>query len=82
MQVMTLGDLGNYLRAPDVGKGRKLLMLLAVLYVVSPIDAIPDVIPVIGWLDDIGFLGFAASMLLSDVKTFALARRTAPALPS
>jgi uncharacterized membrane protein YkvA (DUF1232 family) len=26
--------------------------LLAALYVLSPIDAIPDVIPVLGWTDD------------------------------
>ncbi len=79
---MTLGDLGRYLRDPSVGKGRKVLLVLAVLYVISPIDAIPDVIPVIGWLDDIGFLGFAATMLLSDASRVALARKTAPALPS
>lgn len=78
---MTLGDLGRYLRDPGVGTGRKVLLALAVLYVISPIDAIPDVIPVIGWLDDIGFLGFAATMLISDAKTFALARKTVPALP-
>jgi uncharacterized membrane protein YkvA (DUF1232 family) len=79
---MTLGDLGRYLRDPGVGKGRKVLLLLAVLYVVSPIDAIPDVIPVIGWLDDIGVLGLAATMLINDARTFALARKVAPALPS
>jgi uncharacterized membrane protein YkvA (DUF1232 family) len=79
---MTLGDLGRYLRAPDVGKGRKVLLLLAVAYVISPIDAIPDVIPVIGWLDDIGVLGLAATMLLNDARAFSLARKAAPALPS
>jgi uncharacterized membrane protein YkvA (DUF1232 family) len=79
---MTLGDLGRYLRDPGVGKGRKFLLLLAVAYVISPIDAIPDVIPVIGWLDDIGVLGLAATMLINDARMFALARKAAPALPS
>ena len=70
------------MRDPGVGKGRKVLLFLAVLYVVSPIDAIPDVIPVIGWLDDIGVLSLAATMLINDARTFALARKAAPALPS
>ncbi len=29
-----------------------LLAVLAVVYAVSPIDLLPDVIPVVGWLDD------------------------------
>jgi len=35
----------------------------AILYVVSPIDAIPDILPVIGWTDDIGVLGIALASL-------------------
>jgi uncharacterized membrane protein YkvA (DUF1232 family) len=42
----------------------RLLALFAVLYVILPIDLVPDAIPVIGWLDDIGvvalILGFTA----------------------
>ncbi|MGM0598976.1 MAG: YkvA family protein [Candidatus Rifleibacteriota bacterium] len=29
------------------------LFILAVIYILSPIDFIPDAIPVIGWFDDI-----------------------------
>jgi len=35
-----------------------IILVLGILYVLSPIDFIPDVIPVIGWLDDIGVLGY------------------------
>jgi len=28
------------------------LILLFVLYVISPIDLIPDIIPIVGWIDD------------------------------
>ena len=33
--------------------GKIILFLLALLYVISPIDLIPDVIPVVGWIDDL-----------------------------
>lgn len=32
------------------------LMIMSLLYTVSPIDLAPDAIPVVGWLDDAGFL--------------------------
>ncbi|MDR1695762.1 MAG: DUF1232 domain-containing protein [Endomicrobium sp.] len=30
-----------------------IILLVAVIYTISPADAIPDVVPVGGWLDDI-----------------------------
>jgi uncharacterized membrane protein YkvA (DUF1232 family) len=39
---------------------RVIIALLAFLYIVSPLDLIPDVIPVVGWLDDLGVLAWAA----------------------
>jgi len=39
---------------------RAIIALLALLYIISPLDLIPDVIPVIGWLDDLGVLAWAA----------------------
>lgn len=34
-----------------------LAVLLVVAYIISPIDALPDVFPVIGWLDDAFLVG-------------------------
>ena len=39
---------------------RVIIAVLAMLYIVSPLDLIPDFIPVIGWLDDLGVLVWAA----------------------
>ena len=44
-------------RAPAAAK---LATVLAVLYVVSPVDLVSDFIPVLGWLDD----GIVAYLLL------------------
>ena len=40
-----------------------IIVLLAFIYVVSPLDLIPDFIPVIGWLDDLGVLAWAAKQV-------------------
>jgi uncharacterized membrane protein YkvA (DUF1232 family) len=38
-----------------------LLAGLALLYAISPVDAVPDLIPVVGWLDDGLVLWFGLS---------------------
>jgi uncharacterized membrane protein YkvA (DUF1232 family) len=30
-----------------------LVLVLALLYIISPVDIIPDPIPVVGWVDDV-----------------------------
>lgn len=55
----------RFLRHPATGWTPRIAALLTLLYVVSPVDAITDVLPVIGWLDDLGvvtlILGWLAS---------------------
>ena len=43
------------------------LMIMSLLYTVSPIDLAPDAIPVVGWLDDIGIASFALSYIFSQM---------------
>lgn len=43
----------------------KVLALLAIAYLLWPIDFLPDLAPIIGWLDDLGFVGIATWYLVS-----------------
>jgi len=38
-----------------------------ILYVVSPLDAIPDLVPVLGWLDDVTIVGYAINKLSNEI---------------
>lgn len=44
--------------------------IAALIYFVSPIDAIPDVIPVIGLLDDVTVIGFVLNAIRHDIERF------------
>lgn len=61
----------RFLRDKDAPVLPRLLALFAVLYVVLPVDLIPDVIPVIGWLDDIGVVAFALAWTARNVAEYA-----------
>ena len=51
-------------REPRVPRLTKGLLLLAAVYVISPLDFIPDVIPLLGQLDDIGVVMIALEVFL------------------
>jgi len=49
----------------DINIGKQwnmIVVLLSALYIISPIDFLPDFIPIIGWLDDLVvlFIGLGA----------------------
>lgn len=54
-----------------MARWKKLLGVLAVAYAVLPFDLIPDMIPVLGWLDDIGFLAVAFAFIAHDMAKHA-----------
>lgn len=64
---MKLTHLRRYFANPRVARWRKLLGLAALAYVVLPLDAIPDAIPVLGWLDDLGVVAATLAFLSRDV---------------
>ncbi|MEQ8659682.1 MAG: DUF1232 domain-containing protein [Gammaproteobacteria bacterium] len=66
-------------RDPRVPRATRLLVLLVVAYALSPIDLIPDFIPVIGLLDDLVLvpLGLALAIRLIPAGVWADCRARA-----
>jgi uncharacterized membrane protein YkvA (DUF1232 family) len=60
--VITLGKLLSALDNPATPPHLKALIIGAIGYIVLPFDLIPDVIPVVGWTDD---LASAAGVVLA-----------------
>lgn len=55
--------------------------LAALLYVISPVDLVPDVFPVVGWLDDLAVIPLAGYLVsrLIPVRLFGELRERADA---
>lgn len=66
-----IGALYFAYKRPDVPFYAKLISILVVCYALSPIDLIPDFIPVLGYLDDLIILplgiAFAIKLIPSDI---------------
>ncbi|HMO38910.1 MAG TPA: YkvA family protein [Saprospiraceae bacterium] len=62
-------------RRPDTPRWAKNIVLGVLGYVISPIDAIPDLTPILGYTDDIGMLSFGvvtiAAYINEEVRTKA-----------
>lgn len=54
----------------EVPVGSIVAILGGILYFLSPIDAIPDVIPVAGYLDDVFVLGLIIKQVSADLKKY------------
>jgi uncharacterized membrane protein YkvA (DUF1232 family) len=72
-------QLWSALRHPGSPAWLKLGTAMVVLYVISPIDLIPDVLPIIGVVDDLVLVPFAIRFMLkrlpADVAAASAARR-------
>ena len=66
-QVMALWKFVQDSNAPWAGKA---IAIGALIYLISPIDAIPDVIPVLGLTDDVSIIGLAVAKLATDLQKY------------
>ena len=57
------------LKDKRVEKKLKYFIVAVMAYVISPIDLIPDFIPVIGYVDDLVLVVFALNSMLNDIDT-------------
>jgi uncharacterized membrane protein YkvA (DUF1232 family) len=79
--------LWKLLRHPETPRLAKLVALLVLAYALSPIDLIPDFIPVLGWIDDLILLplGIALAVRMTPrhlwLARVAEAEQGAEALP-
>lgn len=56
-----------YFQSGRVTRGEKALVLGALLYLISPVDLMPDWIPLVGLFDDLGVATFALNYILKKV---------------
>jgi uncharacterized membrane protein YkvA (DUF1232 family) len=64
---MNLVQIRRYFRDSKVPGWRKFAVVGAMAYVLSPVDFVPDLIPLLGWLDDVGVVGAALAFFARDV---------------
>lgn len=60
----------NYLKDDSVKWYRKLIVVSALIYFISPIDTIPDLAPLVGYLDDLGVIMAAIKYIGSEIKPY------------
>jgi uncharacterized membrane protein YkvA (DUF1232 family) len=61
---------GKYLFDRDVKWYRKSVVVAALVYFITPVDAIPDLTPFAGFLDDLGVITAAIKFLGNELKQY------------
>ena len=54
-----------------VPKKTVLVITVALLYLISPVDILPDVIPLLGFADDVAVLAFAFGLIKDDLENYS-----------
>lgn len=59
-----------YMKDPDISWHRKAIVVMGLIYFISPIDTIPDIAPFIGYLDDLGVITALVKFLGSELVPY------------
>ena len=60
----------NYMIDPFVSWYRKAIVVAGLIYFISPIDAIPDIAPLFGYMDDMGVIGSILKLLGHELSSY------------
>lgn len=65
-----LKALKKYMMDGDVKWYRKSVVIAALVYFITPIDAMPDFAPLLGYLDDIGVIAWTIKFLGNEINSY------------
>lgn len=65
-----LKALKRYMLDKEVKWIRKSIVVAAILYFITPIDAVPDIAPFIGFLDDFGVIAWTIKFLGTEIRNY------------
>jgi uncharacterized membrane protein YkvA (DUF1232 family) len=68
----------RFLRDPKAGVVPRLALVFAIVYAIVPVDLIPDAIPFLGWLDDLGILAIVFGWTARRIAAHAERPQVAP----
>lgn len=63
-------QLYRFVKDPNAPWGGKALAIGALIYMISPIDAVPDITPIVGLLDDVAIITAAVAKLANELKKY------------
>ncbi|NLY56827.1 MAG: DUF1232 domain-containing protein [Firmicutes bacterium] len=60
----------RYFFDPQVPAGRKLLIIGLIIYILSPVDLLPDLVPLVGWFDDLAVGTFLWTFISQELARY------------
>ena len=71
LEIVSRGkQLWRYLQSGKVSGFEKALIAAALLYLITPTDALPDWIPLVGWMDDLGVAALVVAFVTHRLDDF------------